>query len=468
MIGESATALEIAAAVRAGATSAAAVTEDALARIAARDGSFNAFTTVTAERARAEAAAVDGQRARGETLGPLAGVPYAVKNLFDIAGVTTIAGSRIDADKPPARQDATALRRLHDAGAVLLGALNMAEYASGATTENTHYGAVHNPHDLSRSAGGSSGGSGAAVAGGLVPVTLGTDTNASIRVPCSLCGVFGLKPTYGRLSRQGVRLFAASFDHVGPLARSVSDLAAFYDVMQGADPQDVACSATTVEPALPLLDQAHRPLRIAVATGYFAPTGVDDALAAVARVAQALKVDQRIEIPEAARARAAAAVITSAESANLHLHDLKTRAMDFDPTSRDRFLAGTMVPATWVEQAQRFRNWYRARVLEIFREVDVFIAPTTPCLAPPLGREHLLRVNGVEMSARRSLTLFTQPLSFIGLPIVVVPLQNTGGLPMGVQIVAAPWREIDALRVARQLERDGIASAPVPPFTKSP
>ena len=219
MIGESATALEIAAAVRAGTTSAAAVTEDALARIAARDGSFNAFTTVTAERARAEAAAVDGQRARGETLGPLAGVPYAVKNLFDIAGVTTIAGSRIDADKPPARQDATALRRLHDAGAVLLGALNMAEYASGATTENTHYGAVHNPHDLSRSAGGSSGGSGAAVAGGLVPVTLGTDTNASIRVPCSLCGVFGLKPTYGRLSRQGVRLFAASFDHVGPLAR---------------------------------------------------------------------------------------------------------------------------------------------------------------------------------------------------------------------------------------------------------
>jgi AtzE family amidohydrolase len=304
------------------------------------------------------------------------------------------------------------------------------------------------------------------VAGGLVPVALGTDTNASIRVPCSLCGLFGLKPTYGRLSRQGVRLFAASFDHVGPLARSVGDLAAFYDVMQGPDPQDVVCSATTVEPSLPLLDEPHDQLRIAVAEGYFAPTGVDDALAAVARVAQALKVNRRIEIPEAARARAAAVVITSAESANLHFEDLKTRAMDFDPTSRDRFLAGTMVPAMWVEQAQRFRHWYRARVLEIFRDVDVFIAPATPCLAPPLGREHVMHVNGVEMTARRSLTLFTQPLSFIGLPIVVVPLQNKGGLPMGVQIVAAPWREIDALRVARQLERDGVATAPIPVFTK--
>ena len=464
MIDEHASALAIAASIRAGETSASAVTEAALARITERNGTYNAFTAVTAARARAEAAAIDASRARGATLGPLAGVPYAVKNLFDIAGVTTIAGSRIDADKPPAKQDATVVRRLHDAGAVLLGALNMAEYASGATTENTHYGAVHNPHDVTRSAGGSSGGSGAAVAGGLVPVALGTDTNASIRVPCSLCGLFGLKPTYGRLSRQGVRLFAASFDHVGPLARSVGDLAAFYDVMQGPDPQDVVCSAATVEPALPLLDQPYDRLRIAVAKGYFAPTGVDDALAAVGRVAQALKVSRRIEIPEAARARAAAVVITSAESANLHFEDLKTRAMDFDPTSRDRFLAGTLVPAMWVEQAQRFRQWYRARVLELFREIDVFIAPTTPCLAPPLGREHVMRINGVEMTARRSLTYFTQPLSFIGLPIVVVPLQNAGGLPMGVQIVAAPWREIDALRVARQLEHDGIATAPIPAF----
>lgn len=463
-IAPDATALEIAAAIRNGAISAAAVTEQALARIAQRDGSYNAFTAVTADRARSEAAAIDAARARGETLGPLAGVPYAAKNLFDIEGITTLAGSIIDAGNPPAKKDSTAVQRLHDAGAVLVGALNMAEYAMGATTENPHYGPVHNPHDLTRSAGGSSGGSGAAVAGGLVPVALGTDTNASIRVPCALCGVFGLKPTYGRLSRRGVRLFAASFDHVGPLARSVGDLAAFYDVMQGSDPEDVACAGKAVDLALSQLDQPHASLRIAVAEGYYAPSGVEESLAAVERVRQALKIDRRIEIPEAARARAAAQLITSAESANLHFDSLKSRPMDFDPASRCRFLAGTMIPAMWIEQAQRFRHWYRARVLELFRDIDLFIAPVTPCLAPPLGREHVMQVDGVEMTARRSLTLFTQPLSFIGLPIVVVPLQNGSGLPAGVQIVAAPWREIDALRIARQLERDGIATAPVPAF----
>lgn len=462
MIDPHATALHIAAAIRTGEVSAAEVTEAALARIAERDVHYNAFTGVTAERARAEAARVDAARARGETLGPLAGVPYAVKNLFDIEGVTTLAGSIIDADKPPAREDAKAVQRLRDAGGVLLGALNMAEYAMGATTENPHYGPVHNPHDLTRSAGGSSGGSGAAVAGGLVPVALGTDTNASIRVPCALCGVFGLKPTYGRLSRHGVRLFAASFDHVGPLARSVSDLAAVYDAMQGPDPQDIACSGKPLEPTLSSIDHAHEPLRIAVAEGYYAPSGVEDALAAVERVRRALKVEKRIEIPQAARARAAAQLITSAESANLHFESLRTRPMDFDPASRGRFLAGAMLPALWIEQAQRFRQWYRERVLELFREIDLFIAPVTPCLAPPLGREHVMRVNGVEMTARRNLTLFTQPLSFIGLPIVAVPLQNEGGLPAGAQVVAAPWREIDALRVARQLEREGIATAPVP------
>lgn len=464
MIDPHATALETAAAIRSGEASAASVTDAALARIEERDGAFNSFTAVTAERARAEAARIDAARARGETLGPLAGVPYAVKNLFDIEGVTTLAGSIIDAGNPPARQDATAVRRLHDAGAVLVGALNMAEYAMGATTENPHYGPVHNPHDLTRSAGGSSGGSGAAVAGGLVPVTLGTDTNASIRVPCALCGVFGLKPTYGRLSRHGVRLFAASFDHIGPLARSVHDLAAFYDVLQGPDPADIACSGKPVEPLLPQIDQPHEALRIAVAEGYYAPTGVEDSLAAVERVRQALKIDRRVVIPEAARARAAAQLITSAESANLHFESLKTRPMDFDPASRGRFLAGALLPAVWIEQAQRFRHWYRARVMELFRDIDLFIAPVTPCLAPPLGREHVMHVDGVEMTARRSLTLFTQPLSFIGLPIVVVPLQNPGGLPAGVQIVAAPWRELDALRVARQLEREGIATAPVPAF----
>ncbi len=456
------TALEVAAAVRSREVTASAVTEATLAGIESRNPEYNAFTAVTAQRARKEAAAIDAALARGEEVGPLAGVPYAVKNLFDVAGLTTIAGSRIDADNPPALRDAAAIRQLQAAGAVLVGALNMSEYAYGYTNENTHYGPARNPHDVARSAGGSSGGTAAALAGGLVPVALGSDTNGSIRVPSSLCGLFGLKPTFGRLSRQGVRLFAASFDHVGPLARSVRDLAAFYDAMQGPDPDDVVCAATGVEPALPGLDRCAEGLRIAIADDYFAPHGIDHALAAVEHVARALNISQRVTIPEAARARAAAIVITAAESGNLHFADASKRPGDFDPTTRDHFLSGTLVPANWVVQAQRFRQWYRLRASELFQSFDIIITPATPCAAPLLGQEHIMTIDGVEMTARRHLGMFTQPISFIGLPVVVAPVHLDGKLPIGVQIIAAPWRELDALRLARHLEREGIASAPLP------
>src|SRR5882757_5150584 len=292
--------------------SALEATEAALARIARHDGVLNSFTDVTADRARAKARAVDAAIAAGQQVGSLAGVPFAVKNLFDVKGLATRAGSKINRDLAPASRDATLVERLEAAGAVCDGALNMGEYAYDFTGENVHDGPSRNPHDLTRMSGGSSGGSGAAVAAGLVPIALGSDTNGSIRVPASLCGLFGLKPTFGRLSRQGVRLFAASFDHVGPLARSVRDLAAFYDAMQGPDSDDVVCAATGVEPALPELDRGREGLRIAIADGYFAPHGVDHALAAVEHVARALNVSQRVTIPEAARARAAAIVITAA------------------------------------------------------------------------------------------------------------------------------------------------------------
>jgi AtzE family amidohydrolase len=456
------TALEVAAAVRSREVTAAVVTEATLARIESRNAEYNAFTTVTVQRARKEAAAIDAALARGEEVGPLAGVPYAVKNLFDVAGLTTIAGSRIDADNPPAVRDAAAIRQLQAAGAVLVGALNMSEYAYGYTTENTHYGPARNPHDVARSAGGSSGGTAAALAGGLVPVALGSDTNGSIRVPSSLCGLFGLKPTFGRLSRQGVRLFAASFDHVGPMARSVRDLAAFYDAMQGPDSDDVVCAATGVEPVLPELDRGGEGLRIAIADDYFAPHGIDHALAAVEHVARALNISQRVTIPEAGRARAAAVVITAAESGNLHYADARKRPKDFDPTTRDHFLSGTLVPANWVVQAQRFRQWYRLRASELFRSFDIIITPATPCPAPLLGQEHVMTINGVEMTARRHLGMFTQPISFIGLPVVVAPVHLDCKLPIGIQIIAAPWRELDALCLARHLEREGIASAPLP------
>ena len=210
---------ELAASVREGRTSATAVARETLAKIRAENGAINAFTAVTEDRALVAAAAVDAAVAAGRDPGALAGAPFAVKNLFDVAGLPTIAGSRIDRDRAPAARDAALVRRLEEAGAVLVGALNMDEYAYGFSTENTHYGATRNPHDRTRVAGGSSGGSAAAVAASLIPLSLGSDTNGSIRVPAALCGVFGLRPTYGRLSRSGMRLFSASLDVGGPFAQ---------------------------------------------------------------------------------------------------------------------------------------------------------------------------------------------------------------------------------------------------------
>ena len=209
-------ALAIAAAIRAGTTTAVAAVERTLDAIARVDPQLNSFSAVTRARALDEARAVDARRAAGEALSPLAGVPYAVKNLFDVAGIATLAGSRVNADLPPAREDAMLVARMRDAGAVLVGALHMDEYAYGFTTENSHYGPTRNPHDPTRIAGGSSGGSAAAVAARLVPLSPGSDTNGSIRVPSSLCGVWGLKTTFGRLPRTGSFPFVASLDHLGP------------------------------------------------------------------------------------------------------------------------------------------------------------------------------------------------------------------------------------------------------------
>lgn len=461
MIGPWTSAVATAALVRDGAVSAVEVAKAALARIEVGDRRLNSFTAVTAERALAEAAAVDTMLARGENL-PLAGVPYAVKNLFDLTGVVTTAGSKIERDRPAATADAYLVGRLQAAGAVCVGALNMDEYAYGFTTENAHDGPCHNPHDLTRSAGGSSGGSGAAVAGGLVPLSLGSDTNGSIRVPASLCGIFGLKPTYGRLSRSRSYMFVASIDHLGPFARTTADLAASWDALQGYDPADPAQRPWPVEPATPFLGRGVDGIRIAVADDYFARSGHAEAFTAVATVADALGVDRRVTIPEAARGRAAAFLITASEGANLHLPDLITRPQDFDPGTRDRFLAGSLIPATWLIQAQRVRAWYRARVLELFREVDVVLAPATPCVAPKLGQT-TLEVDGEVLPLRPMLGMYTQPISCIGLPVIAVPVPLPGGLPIGVQLIAAPGREDVLFQVADTLERSGAVRSPAPP-----
>jgi AtzE family amidohydrolase len=448
---------DLAAAIRDGHISAARVTRDTLDAIEKRDPTYNCFTAVTAERALREADSIDRMLASGHDPGPLAGVPYAVKNLFDVAGLVTLAGSKINRDRPPASGDATVVRRLAAAGGVLVGALNMDEYAYGFTTENTHYGPTRNPHDVTRVAGGSSGGSAAAVAAGLVPFTLGSDTNGSIRVPSAFCGIYGLKPTYGRLSRAGSAAFVDSLDHVGPFAATVADLAVAYDAMQGPDPADPVCATRPAAFAAPELERGIDGLRIAVAGDYFAQGGIAEAHAAVAEVARALGVVRTVTLPEAARARAAAFVITASEGANLHLADLRKRPDDFDPMIRDRLLAGALIPAMWYVQAQRFRRWFRDRVREIFQEVDIILAPSTPCAAPLIGQETMM-LGGAEVPTRPNIGIFTQPISFIGLPVVAVPIRRMDALPLGIQLIAAPWREVDALRVARFLEREGVTN----------
>lgn len=451
---------DIARAVAGGKMSALDATDAALARIKQHDTILNSFTDVTADRARAKARAVDADIAGGKNVGPLAGVPFAVKNLFDVAGLPTRAGSKINRDLAPAKRDAALIERLEAAGAVLVGALNMGEYAYDFTGENVHDGPSRNPHDTARMTGGSSGGSGSAVGGGLVPIALGSDTNGSIRVPSSFCGIFGLKPTYGRLSRARSFPFVPSLDHLGPFARSAADLALAYDAMQGPDADDAACTTRGLEPTLPLLANPVSDLRIAIAGGHFQKNLFPEAVEAVGRVAKALGATQVVDVPEASRARAAAYVITTTEGASLHLDRLRKRPNDFDPAVRDRLIAGAMVPAALVDRAQKFRRWYRAELAEIFKSVDVLLAPATPCTAPKLGQVNFT-LDGVELPVRANIGIHTQPISFIGLPVVAVPVPLEP-LPIGVQIIAAPWREDIALRVAHALEKMGVVSAPTP------
>jgi aspartyl-tRNA(Asn)/glutamyl-tRNA(Gln) amidotransferase subunit A len=455
-------ALEIARRVRDGETTAVATAESALDRIAALDATLNAFTDVTAERALREAAAVDADRAAGRPLGPLAGAPYAVKNLFDLEGLTTRAGSKINRERPPAARDADLVGLMRAAGAVCLGALNMGEFAYDFTGENAHDGACRNPHDTDRMPGGSSSGSGAATAAGLVPISLGSDTNGSIRVPAALCGLFALRPTYGRLSRGGTFPFVDSLDTLGPFARTVGDLTAAYAALQGTAARDHAWRG--LPPERPTLEAPAR-VRIGVARGWIERNAGEAALAARDAAVRALGgtvVDLDLDGAEAGRA--AAYLITNAESSAFHLETLRRRAADYDPDTRDRFLAGALLPAAWVLRAQRVRKWWLERLLAAFDRVDVIMAPATPTVAPRLG-DRTLVIGGVERPLRPSLGLLAQPFSCVGVPVVTVPTFEAGALPLGVQIVAPPWRENMALAMAARLESEGFAVAHPPPIT---
>ncbi|CAN5204951.1 AtzE family amidohydrolase [soil metagenome] len=434
--------------------------------IVTRDAAINSFTAHTFERALREAEAVDAAHRLGQPLGPLAGVPYAVKNLFDVEGLTTLSGGRINAFNPNASADGVLVERMHAAGAVLVGALNMDEHAYGFTTENTHYGPTRNPHDTTRISGGSSGGSGAAVAARLVPITLGSDTNGSIRVPSSLCGVFGLKPTWGRLSRRGSYPFVHSLDHLGPFASGVDDLALAYDALQFTDVEDPACAQRPFEATTPFT-AVPAGARVACLDGWFADWASPAAQRAVDRVARALGSTARVTFAAAERSRAAAFIITGAEGGSLHRQRLATHYDEYEPLSRDRLVAGSLIPSSWVVQAQKVRLAAYHDAMRLFDDWDLLIAPATPVSAPPIGTESLT-INGKTVPARASMGILAQPLSCIGLPVCTVPLwpHDAGDadahLPIGVQLIAPPWREDRCLAAARALEVAGVAQCREP------
>ena len=442
-------------AIQQGEITAHEVAQHTLQAIEQHNPALNAWTAVTGPRMLQEARAVDAQRQRGESLPPLAGIPYAVKNLFDVAGHSTLAGASLFRDRPAAQTDAFAVDKLRHAGALLSGMLNMFFFDDGSTTENSHYGATRNPRDLSRVAGGSSGGSAAAVAAGLVHFSLGTDTNGSIRVPASLCGIFGLKPTFGRLSRSGSHPFVASLDHIGPLARRVDDLALVYDQLQGADPADAFQANHPQAATLPSLAQGSEGLRCGVLGGFFARWCDEDARAAVAAGAAALDAHEEVLMPEAELARSAAFIMTAAEGGNHYLPALRQVPEQFEPNSRERLMAGAMMPGAWYVQAQRFRRHFRQQVLPLFNHFDVLIAPATPCSAIAIGQQ-TLSIQGESLPAKASMGMLTQPISFLGLPVCTVPLATRSGLPIGLQLIGRPFDEEAVLRAAWTLEQRGI------------
>lgn len=386
-------------------------------------------------------AAADAGRA-----GPLSGVPYFAKDLFDIEGQPTVAASPPRRHRSPAGRDATLVARLKAAGAVLLGTSNMDALAYGFATSTACYGIARNPHDPSRLCGGSSGGAAALVAGGIVPFALGTDTNGSVRVPAALCGTWGLKPTFGRLSRAGSWPLAHDLDHAGILARDLDMLERVFDVVDGHD----AADPTSLHPPHPPFSAPSRPLRLALAGGYFARNLEPVVADAVADAARRLGAMDIVDIPLAEAARAGAYILTAAQGACANRMELADDYATMDPACRARLAAGLDIPYGWVDRAQRLRRHYMHRLADIFAHVDVILAPAVPCLALPVDQPDL-RLGDTLLPVRAALGLYTQPISFAGLPVLTVPLPTSRGLPTGVQLIAAPWREESLFAAARLL-----------------
>ena len=426
-------------AVRSGRLSAVALATAALDRIAARNPAIGAVTRTLRDRALAQAAAVDAQLAAGQDPGPLAGVPYGVKDLFDVAGLPTTAGAARLKDAPPATAAAAALARLRAAGAVLVATLNMDEFASGFVTDNAHWGITRTPHDPARFAGGSSGGSAAAVAAGMLPFALGSDTNGSIRIPASLCGIYGTKPTHGSLPLAGTYPFVHTLDDIGAFTRSAGDLALVDAVLRGGAGE-----------AAPL----GRP---ALLGGWFAANLAPDMAAALDRLSAGLGGLPVVDLPDVARARSAAFLLTAYEGGRLHRDALAADPLSYDPATRDRLIAGAALPDAIYAQAMAFRSVFAAHVERALADHDVLIAPATFGPAPRID-DPTIPIDGAPQPARANLGLYTPPISFLGLPVVAAPLP-VAGLPMGVQLIAAKGRDSALIDYATMLEGRGLIAA---------
>ena len=437
---------EAAAAIRAGELSPVELTDALLDRIDRLEPRLNAFITLTADAAQAEArAAGDGTGPDG----PLRGVPLALKDLFDTAGVRTTAGTKILAERVPER-DATVVERLRAAGAVFLGKLNMHEWAYGVSNINPHYGPARNPWDTSRVPGGSSGGSGVAVAAGMCLGTLGSDTGGSIRIPSSLCGIAGLKPTYGRVSRAGAIPLSWSMDHVGPMARTVRDCAVLLGVIAGHDPRDPASADEPVGDYLAGLEDGAGGLRIGLPRRYLFEQVDGQVLAAVERAAEILRDEgaevRDVEIEGIELAGQAGATVLVSEAAAYHQKNLRERPDDYGEDVRQRLLTGELYPATAYINAQRLRGVLRDAFLHTLTDVDILLAPATPITAPP--------IEGFGSDQRANLTRFTTPINLVGLPTLALPCGFDGaGLPIGMQLIGRTFDEALVLRAGRAYER---------------